>query len=288
MDGAMGTELQRAGLPPGECGELWNLTHPERVQAIHESYLAAGAEVLLTNTFQANPVALAQHGAESHLEAIYVAASALARSAAGDKGSVLVDIGPLPKEIGRDETRIRDWFEQVLRASRDADGLILETYSGWMIGRAVGCLRELRGVIKHCRDMPILLSLAYEPPYGSYYATVDGQEVESVAHRADSIGISALGVNCGRDISMDEVIEIIRRNREHCNLPLFARPNAGTPVREGDRWVYPRTPAMMAERLPALLEAGVSMIGGCCGTTPEYIAAFRPIVDAWNASLLKP
>jgi len=92
----------------------------------------------------------------------------------------------------------------------------------------------------------------------------------------------ALGVNCGRDIGMEDVIEIIRRYRNVTDLPLFARPNAGTPKRVGKRWVYPHTPAAMAARLPELLEAGVAMLGGCCGTTPEHIAAFRPIVEQWN------
>ena len=96
------------------------------------------------------------------------------------------------------------------------------------------------------------------------------------------IGVSALGVNCGRDIGMDDIIEIVRRYRQVTDLPLFARPNAGTPVCEGDRWVYPLTPAEMARRLPELLEAGISMVGGCCGTTPEHIAAMRPVVEQWN------
>ena len=81
---------------------------------------------------------------------------------------------------------------------------------------------------------------------------------------------------------MDEIVEVIHRYRLETDQPLFARPNAGTPTRVGDRWVYPLTPEKMAERLPELLEAGVSLVGGCCGTTPEHIAAMRPIVDAWN------
>ncbi len=81
---------------------------------------------------------------------------------------------------------------------------------------------------------------------------------------------------------MDEIIEIIRRYRQESDLPLFARPNAGTPRKEGDQWIYPHSPEEMAERLPELLEAGVCMVGGCCGTTPAHIAAFRKVVDEWN------
>jgi methionine synthase I (cobalamin-dependent) len=96
-------------------------------------------------------------------------------------------------------------------------------------------------------------------------------------------GVAALGVNCGRDLGMDEVVEIIRRYLVVTNQPFFARPNAGTPIRLGERWVYPHDPETRQGRLPELLEAGVAMVGGCCGTTPQTIAAFRPVVDRWNA-----
>jgi 5-methyltetrahydrofolate--homocysteine methyltransferase len=96
-------------------------------------------------------------------------------------------------------------------------------------------------------------------------------------------GLAALGgVNCGRDVGMGELIEIVRRYRAVTDLPLFARPNAGTPARRGEDWVYPESPAALAERLPELLEAGVALVGGCCGTTPSHIAAFRAVVEAWN------
>jgi 5-methyltetrahydrofolate--homocysteine methyltransferase len=88
-----------------------------------------------------------------------------------------------------------------------------------------------------------------------------------------------LGVNCGRDLGMDEVIEVVRRYRRHTDLPLLARPNAGTPKQLGKRWVYPRTAAEMAAWLPELLKAGATLVGGCCGTTPEHIAAFRRVVE---------
>ena len=96
--------------------------------------------------------------------------------------------------------------------------------------------------------------------------------------------VAALGVNCGREIEMNEIVEIIRRYREVTKIPLFARPNAGTPERTGSVWHYPRTPEAMASCLPELLEAGVSMVGGCCGTTPEHIAAFRQVIEDWNRS----
>ena len=98
----------------------------------------------------------------------------------------------------------------------------------------------------------------------------------------DSYHVAALGVNCGRDMGMPQILEVVEAYRDNTWRRLFARPNAGTPKQVDDRWVYPHTPQYMASWLPELLKAGVSMVGGCCGTTPAHIAAFRPIIDEWN------
>jgi methionine synthase I (cobalamin-dependent) len=117
--------------------------------------------------------------------------------------------------------------------------------------------------------------------------TYDGRSASFCAQNAEQAGVEGLGVNCGREIGMDEIIEIIRSYRQETDVPLFARPNAGTPTRIKDQWKYPRTPEQMAARLPELMETGLSMIGGCCGTTPDHIAAFRPIVEKWNSNRAK-
>jgi 5-methyltetrahydrofolate--homocysteine methyltransferase len=122
--------------------------------------------------------------------------------------------------------------------------------------------------------------LTYRRDASGRLVTHSGHAPETYARHAESHGVAALGVNCGRDIGMGDIIEIIRRYRHETDLPLFARPNAGTPTKQGDSWVYPHTPVAMAARLPELLEAGASMIGGCCGTTPEHIAAFRAVIAA--------
>jgi methionine synthase I (cobalamin-dependent) len=277
MDGAMGTELQRAGIGEGECYEAWNLTQPEKVRAIHQAYVDAGAEVLLTNTFQANYGSLAKYGLLENDSSIRTASLRVAREAGGSDRFVLYDSGPFSKDRPRRDA----WSAVGSVAVEGADAILLETASEINDLLNVHLERE-RWEIDGER-LPILMSWTYRKDAKG--------AIRGIKHHSPSIparftrfhAVAALGVNCGRDIGMDEIIEIIRRYRQVTDLPLFARPNAGTPTRVGDRWVYPLTPEKMAERLPELLEAGVSMVGGCCGTTPEHIAAMRPIVDAWNA-----
>jgi 5-methyltetrahydrofolate--homocysteine methyltransferase len=273
MDGAMGTELQRAGLPPSACGELWNLTEPERVRSIQRAYVDAGAQCLLTNTFQANPIALAKHGKSEQLDQINQAALHLARSVAGPDRFILADVGPIEEEWSREP------MAQVVQSLRGADAVLLETFSDmhalWAVKYA--CLPALE-----TEDVPVLLSVTYRRTAEGLLTTHGGQPPEVYGRLARQYGVSALGVNCGRDVGMDEIVQILRRYRQCTDLPLFARPNAGTPVRVADRWVYPLTPEEMAARLPQVLEAGVALVGGCCGTTPAHIVAFRPVLDEWN------
>ena len=287
MDGAMGTELQRVGLAQKEHGELWNLRHPDRVLAIHQAYRDAGASVFLTNTFQAIHAAiggrtkLSQASAELYDEgktliALQWSAYALARAAAGPDGFVLADIGSFLNKTDGNEFSDFSLLKSAAARLGDVDGVLLETCSTERVQWAV------RRVRKVCPDAPVLLSMTYRRK-GGQLETLSRHGPQWFAAWAADWGVSALGVNCGLDLGMDDVIEIIRRYREATDLPLFARPNAGTPKKKGKQWVYPQTPEAMAARLPELLEAGVSMVGGCCGTTPAHITAFRPVVEKWNA-----
>jgi 5-methyltetrahydrofolate--homocysteine methyltransferase len=280
MDGALGTELQKAGLRDDENSAAWTLLHPERVRAVHAAYRAAGAEVFLTNTFMAHAASLAD---------TMRAAGRVPFSAheLWTKGYELIappeapvfrlaDHGPVAGPLGPREFEQWGWFYTSHTIYEGADGAVLETCSS---PRARYALRRIR---ESC-DKPVLLSLCFLRDDAGRLVSRSGHPPEWFADRAARWGADALGVNCGRDLGMAEVTEIVRRYRRATDLPLFARPNAGTPVRAGAGWAYPHTPAKMAARLPELLEAGVSMVGGCCGTTPAHVAAFRPVLDAWNA-----
>jgi 5-methyltetrahydrofolate--homocysteine methyltransferase len=282
MDGAMGTELQRAGLGSEERHELWNLTHPKEVLAIHQAYADAGAKVLLTNTFQVIHTALGPRGEMFAvptpprevfaLTALQASACALARAACRPDGFVLADIGSFVNQHTQEEFSDFSMLREAVRYLGPVDGLLLETCSTPRMQFAVGQVRKIAG------DLPVLLSLTYRRHPDGTIDTISGHTPEWFAERAEKWGVAALGVNCGRDIGMDEIIEVVRRYRQHTALPLLARPNAGTPKQQEKRWVYPRKPADMATRLPELLKAGATLVGGCCGTTPEHIAAFASVV----------
>jgi 5-methyltetrahydrofolate--homocysteine methyltransferase len=288
MDGAMGTELQRAGIAEGECYEIWNLTHPEIVRDIHRAYLAAGARCILTNTFQANPFALARFALQDRLEQINESAVAIARSACGPDQFVLASIGPIAHRVADEDFDGNAYLaavHRVVQSLAGVDALLFETWTD--------CTRCWPGhtvPVNSPPDLPVLGSFTYwggMSMLGRYHLIQEGIEPDRLAGSIVQHfpTLAALGVNCGKDIGMDEIIAIIGRYRQVTDLPLFARPNAGTPVKKGKQWVYPLTPHEMARRLPELLEAGVCMVGGCCGTTPEHIRAMRPIVDAWNARM---
>jgi methionine synthase I (cobalamin-dependent) len=280
MDGAMGTQLQRAGLKADENPAAWNMRYPQRVQKVHRAYRAAGAEVFLTNTFLGFATSLHETlQAAGRLGGIYTRGmwtrSTELIAPPEEELFRLISIGPVAGPLAAREFDQWGDFHTEWLTPVAADAILLETCSSPRVRYALRKLRE------HGCQQPLLLSLTFRQDTGTL-ETASGHSPEWFAQRAKDYGVAALGVNCGRDISMDDIIEIIGRYRQVTDLPLFARPNAGTPKRVRNRWVYPHTPQTMAAKLPELLEAGVSMVGGCCGTTPEHIAAFRPIVEAWN------
>lgn len=265
MDGAMGTELFRAGLAPGECAERWNLSHPERVLAIHRAYVAAGSDVLLTNTFQANPLALARFGLAGHLMTLIRAAIRLARQAAGPERVVLGSVGPIVTSPPYLEFGDRSLLAEVAAAMVGVDGLLLETCSS---PRALEAIAYLHHRSDDLAAVPLLLSLTYERNPAGQLVTHSGHPPETYARHAAGHGVAALGVNCGRDLKLADVAEIVRRYRAMTDLPLFAKPNAGPPGHE-------LSPAAFAEGMTAILEAGATMVGGCCGTTAEHVREIR-------------
>jgi 5-methyltetrahydrofolate--homocysteine methyltransferase len=265
MDGAMGTQLQRAGAKDEECFEALNLTQPEKIRAIHRAYAEAGAEVLLSNTFQANPTALSRHHQDEDLATIIQTGLEHARSACRKKGWVLAAFGPVST------TELKTVWP-IINCCQDADGILLETFSD--PGEASVFVRANQSRLGPKK--PVLISFTFD---GKTLRTFQDYFPEKCAEAAKEMEVAALGINCGREFHADACVEVLRRFRAVTDLPLFARLNAGTPNADRD---YPRSPQGMADTLPKLLEAGATMIGGCCGTTPQHIEAFGKILNSWN------
>ncbi len=281
-DGAMGTQLQQAGLESGGCGEAWNLDHPDRVLAIQRRYVEAGSECLITNSFGGSAIMLARYGEAERTVAINQAAVAIARAAFGDRpGFVLGDIGPFGGlmepygEIAR--SKVEAAFREQTRALVDAgaDAIIIETQTA---------LEELEIAVAAAQEAgapAVIGSVAFDKMLDQDdVRTMMGVSPEAAAEFMAARGVDVLALNCGTGIDMTMAATIVRRYRAVSGLPVMAQPNAGQPVLENFAVVYHETPEEMARGLPALLEAGVAIVGGCCGSTPDHIRRFREILDS--------
>jgi 5-methyltetrahydrofolate--homocysteine methyltransferase len=280
-DGAMGTQLQQAGLPSGGCGEAWNVDHPDRIAAIQRGYVEAGSDCLLTNTFGASRIMLDRHDQGDRTVAINRAAVAIAREAfGGRRGFVLGDMGPfgglmepygeIPRE--RVETAFREQARALVGAG--ADAIIVETQTA---------LEELEIAVRAAREAgapAVIGSIAFDRMLEQDdVRTMMGVSPEHAAEFMAERGIDVLGLNCGTGVDMEMAAAIVRRYRAASGLPVMAQPNAGQPVLEDFVVRYKETPEEMVRGLPALLEAGVAIVGGCCGSTPGHIRRFRQTLD---------
>lgn len=277
-DGAMGTRLMDEGLPAGTPGELWNLDRPDVVNAVQRSYVEAGAEYLLTNTFGGNAPALARHGLEDEMEQVNRVAVRIARNAAGGRAAVLGDIGPTGRllvpigDLSREEAR--EGFEAQARALAAAgvDAIIAETFDS-----SEELLIALAAARAAC-DLPLVASMKFQCEASGRYRTMMGDGPEQLVAVALEAGCAVVGTNCGQGIgTMAGLVAEIAKLTE---LPIIAQPNAGLPRLIGGQTIYQEDPSVFAEGLRDLYVAGARIIGGCCGTTAEHIAAIRSFADS--------
>jgi 5-methyltetrahydrofolate--homocysteine methyltransferase len=283
LDGAMGTQLFAAGLEAGGCTEEWNASHAADVERIQRAYVAAGADVLLTNTFGGNRIALGRHGLGERVEEFAAAAVRIARAAAGPDTFVLGDHGPtgaMPESLGgMGEDDFCEVFLQQSKALAKAgvDGLIIQT---------ITATEEMRGAVRAAkraaeaagRRLPVIASASYDPtPGGSVYRTMMGVTVEEMTQAALDCGADAVGANCG-GVNMRDMVAIAGTIRGITSKPIVIEANAGRPELVGGQTVFPETPEQFAAHVGELLKLGVRLIGGCCGTTPAHINAVAAVV----------
>src|SRR2546421_7150225 len=272
LDGAMGTMLYGKGFFLNVCYDELNLKQPKLVQEVHEAYVRAGAELIETNTFGANPKKLASYGLADDTEKINTAAARLARAAAGDRVSVLGAVGPLGVRIepfgptSREEafTFFRRQVDGLLAGG--VDGFILETFSD--LDEIHAALRAVRSAC----DLPVITEMTIGTDGLTHYGT----DPETFAKRLAEWGADVIGVNCS--VGPAGVLEAVEKIVKATDRPISAVPNAGLPKDVGDRQIYLASPEYMASYARRMIEAGARLVGGCCGTTPEHIKKIRDYV----------
>ncbi len=270
-DGAWGTEFQALGLAPGTSPDTWNLTDPDRVEAVARSYVDAGSQVILTNTFRANTFAM-----EGDLEAINRTGVEISKRAADGKALVFAAIGPTGKmlvagEITNEQATTTFAAQAETLAMAGADALLLETMSDIAEARLAVAAAKATG-------LPVLVSFAFDSGKNKD-RTMMGATPEAVAEAMLDAGADAVGANCG--IGVEHAARICGRLRAACNLPIWIKPNAGLPQIDGTTVTYDTSAEFFASHYTALRDAGASFIGGCCGSTPDFI---RALVSARCAS----
>ena len=285
-DGAMGTQLMLAGLESGACGELWNLTNPDRVLAIQRRYVEAGADCLITNTFGGSRTVLQRHGVADKVREMNQAGVRIAREAFGNRpGYVLGDVGPLGAilepygELSQADAQRA--LEEQTRAlvEAGADAIIIETQTSFEeLGLSIDAAKAAGAPC-------IIGSLAYDLSADkTFYVTMMGVLPDKAARFVEEKGAHIVALNCGTGMDMAGAAKVVRIYRENCTLPAMAQPNAGLPVLERGKAVYKQTPAEMAAGVPEVLAAGANIIGSCCGSTPDHTHAIRQVIDEFNRS----
>jgi methionine synthase I (cobalamin-dependent) len=272
-DGATGTMLQHAGLPRGMTPERWNLENPQAIRALHNSYILAGADVILTNTFGGTHFRLQKDGLAGQVYKINQAAARLARETAGDKVFVFGDIGPLGvllQPLGKVTfEEARDAFKEQTAglAEGGADAILIET---------MGDVNEAKAAVQGARlvtDLPIIVTMSFD----THGHTVMGTKPDQAVQELWALDLVAVGANCGRTLS-ETLTAIEAMHRAVPSATLMAKPNAGLPHvqsagQPGNQLVYDVTPEIMGEYALKFSEFGVKIFGGCCGSTPEHIRA---------------
>lgn len=275
-DGAWGTLLQKKGLKPGECPELWCVTHRADVLNIARSYINAGADMILTNSFGGTRLKLEAFGLADRAAELNLVAAAISRKAAGPNKHVLGSMGPTGKMLlmgDVTEQGMYDAFSEQAAALEKggADGACIETMSALdEASIAIRAVRENTG-------LEVICTFTFERTVQGEYRTMMGTTPSEMAQSCLNAGADIIGTNCGNGFS--RMIDIVREIRQAAPLtPILVHANAGMPVNQDGQDVFPETPEMMAAGAPALIAAGAQIIGGCCGTTPAHIAAIARAV----------
>ena len=282
-DGAMGTQLFAAGLASGACPEVWNVDRADTVAAIHQRYRDAGSRLITTNTFGGTSLALARHGHADRVTAFNEAGARLAHDVTGDNALVLGDIGPFGgflEPLGDTAREAAfDAFREQAAALRSggADVALVETMTD-PDEMAVAVEAALDAA-----DWPVIATYAFDRAGERQYRTMMGAGVEQAMDAAVGAGANVVGANCGTSLSLDDYAwlaeQIVAAAAKH-GVPVVVQANAGSPSMVDGNLVHPATADDMAALVPRLIDLGVAIIGGCCGTTPDHLRAMARSIGA--------
>jgi 5-methyltetrahydrofolate--homocysteine methyltransferase len=269
LDGGMGTQLAKRGL---EMGGQNSVSNPEHVLAVHQNYLQAGCNLLITNTLTMNRVYIETHGLGVDVKEVNLAGAQLAKQAIGDGGQyVLGDIsstGKLLQPYGdlSEEAAYETFKEQAT--------YLLEGGVGGFIVETMISLQETLCALRACKavaDLPVIASLSFATTKRGGRTTM-GDAAEKCAQALTEAGADAIGTNCG-DLTPMEMAEVVATLKGATSLPIAAQPNAGKPRLEGDQTIFDMGPKEFAQGISVCIEAGATLVGGCCGTSPAHIKA---------------
>ena len=269
LDGAMGTELMKRGLPQGTCPEEWNVSHPEALKAIHRDYYEAGSDVVATNSFGGNRIMLASHGLEGRCHELNYAAAKLAGEVKPEGKFVAGDLGPTGKFLKPQGEYAEDDFEKAFAIQ--AKGLAMGKVDFFMV-ETMFDLREalcaVRG-IRSASSLPVFVTMTFNKTPRGFF-TLMGDSVRRCVEAFEKLDVPIFGTNC--TLTSADLADVIREMRTYTSRPLIAQPNAGKPeLADGRKVVYSQGIEEFVEDVPKLIQSGAGLVGGCCGTDPEYI-----------------
>ena len=269
LDGATGTNLQKAGMPTGVCPEAWILEHPDTMMQLQRAYFEAGSDIVLAPTFTANRIKLDEYGLVDKIEEMNHQLVAISKEAAGDKGLVAGDM----TMTGRQLAPMGDMgFEELVDIYKEQAGYLVDAGVDLFIIETMMSLNECRAAliaIREVTDLPVCVTLSFNEDG----RTLFGTDASTAMVVLQSLGADAVGVNCST--GPEQMAELVREMKEYANIPIIAKPNDGMPEVVDGETVYRMTPEEFAEEAKLLLEAGAGIVGGCCGTTPQHIRAFK-------------
>jgi len=276
-DGAWGTFLHQKGLKSDECPESWNLQRPDDVLEIASSYVEAGADIVLTNSFGASPLKLEGYGLEAQTTELNRSAAELSKKAAGDRALVMGSMGPTGKMVMMGEVSPQEVFNGFMEQAKGladggVDGIVIETMTDPEEAKLA------IEAVKKTTTLDVGCTFTFSRNQDGVYRTMMGTDVEAYLEMALSAGADIIGANCGNGTAgMIEIVKVIRALDP--DIPVLVHANAGLPIYQDGKTVFPESANEMSSQMEELVKAGANIVGGCCGTTPEHIRQIVQILS---------